>query len=78
MKSPDSCAVILVGAIAQDDYHLIGLNETFVPPAEFKDYEFRFVPHDVVPGNNRIGFDLGSNRGKVMVKEIVILKKYGM
>ncbi len=75
MNSPDSCTVTLFGSINQKDCHDIGLNETFVPPSEFKDYEFTFVPHDVVPGNNRIGFQFGANRGKVMVKEIVILKK---
>ncbi len=75
MKSPDSCAVELFGIINKEDWHSIGLNETFVPPSEFKDYEFTFIPHDVVPGNNAIGFNLGMNRGRVMVKEIVILKK---
>jgi WD40 repeat protein/tetratricopeptide (TPR) repeat protein len=74
MKSPDSCAVELFGVINQENWHSIGLNETFVPPTEFKDYEFAFIPHDVVPGNNLIGFHLGTNRGRVMVKEIVILK----
>ena len=75
MKSPDSCAVTLFGQVNQEDWHSIGLNETFVPPSEFRDYEFAFVAHDVVPRNNMIGFNLGMNRGKVMVKEIVILKK---
>jgi len=75
MKSPDSCTVNIFGQINQDDYHSIGLAETFVPTSEFRDYEFAFVAHDVVPGNNSIGFNLGMNRGKVMVKEIVILKK---
>jgi eukaryotic-like serine/threonine-protein kinase len=75
MRSPDSHTVRLVGAINNGDHHVIGPDETIVPPSEFKDYEFTFVPHDIVPGNNRIGFDLGMNRGKVMVKEIVILKK---
>jgi len=42
---------------------------------EYKDYGFTFVPHDGIPGNNRIVFQLGMNRGKVMVKEIMILKK---
>jgi tetratricopeptide (TPR) repeat protein len=74
MKSPDSCTVVLVGAKSQEDWGLIGLGETFVPPSEFRDYEFTFVPHDVIRGNNRIGFDLGTNRGKVMLKEIVLLK----
>ena len=75
MKSPDSCAVILLGSVNQGDWHGIGLDERFVPPSEFKDYEFTFVAHDVISGNNKIGFDLGTNRGRVMVKEIVILKK---
>ena len=75
MKSPDSHAVQLLGTVDQGDYHVIGLNESIIPPSEFKEYEFTFIAHDVVPGNNRIGFDLGTNRGKVMVKEIVILKK---
>ena len=75
MKSPDSCSVRLYGQIWQEDWHSIGLNETFVPPSEFKDYEFKFVAHDVFPGYNRIGFELGTNRGKVMAKEIVFLKK---
>ena len=73
MKSPDSMpAVILVGAINQEDYHLIGLNETFVPPSEFKDYEFTFVPYDVVREITGLDSTWGTNRGKVMVKEIVI------
>ena len=74
MKSPDSHTAQLL-AVNQGDYRVIGLNETIVPPSEFQDYEFTFVPHDAVPGNSRIGFDMGMNRGKVMVKEIVILKK---
>jgi len=75
MKSPDSCAVTVGAQINQPDYHNIGLDKTFVPPTEFRGYEFAFVAHDVVPGNNSIVFHLGMNRGKVMVKEIVILKK---
>jgi hypothetical protein len=75
MKSPDACVVSLVAQINEPDYHPIGLIETFVPPKEFKGYEFEFVAHDVVPGNNAIAFNLGMNRGKVMVKEMVILKK---
>jgi hypothetical protein len=42
-------SVSLVGAINQADWHEIGLNQTIVPPSEFHDYEFTFVPHGVVP-----------------------------
>ena len=75
MRSPDSCSVTLIGIIAQEDYHNIGLKETIVPPAQFKEYEFTFVAHDVVPGNNGINLTFGANQGSVMIREIVILKK---
>ena len=35
MKSPDSCSVSVYGQVQQDDWHGIGLLETFVPPSEF-------------------------------------------
>jgi WD40 repeat protein/tetratricopeptide (TPR) repeat protein len=75
MKSPDACPVTLAGNIDQADFHNIGLTETFIPPAEFQQYEFSFVPRHAVPGNNRIGFNFGTKQGQVIVKEIVILKK---
>jgi hypothetical protein len=74
MKSPDSHTAQLL-AVNEGDFRVIGLNELLIPPSESKDYEFNFVPHEVVPGNSRTGFDMGMNRGEVMVKEIVTLKK---
>ncbi len=75
MKSPDSCSVTVYGQIHQEDWHGIGLQETFVPPSEFTDYEFSFIPHDATPANNSISFQFGVNRGRVMIKEIAIHKK---
>jgi tetratricopeptide (TPR) repeat protein len=75
MKSPDSCSVSVYGQIHQEDWHGIGLGETFVPPSEFTDYEFPFIPHDATPANNSISLQFGVNRGRVMIKEIVIRKK---
>ncbi len=75
MKSPDSCSVSVYGQIHQEDWHGIGLQETFNPPSEFRDYEFPFIPHDATPANNSISFQFGVNRGRVMIKEIVICKK---
>jgi hypothetical protein len=64
MKSPDSHIVQVVGCINEGNYHIIWLNESILPPSEFKDYEFTFVAHDVVPGNNRMGSSWGRTEGK--------------
>ena len=62
-------------SIEQEDWHEIGLGETFVPTSEFQDYEFPFIAHDVDPGKNRFQLHVGAKPGKVMLKEFVILKK---
>ena len=75
MKSPDLSHVRVQASIEQEDWHEIGLGETFVPTSEFQDYEFPFIAHDVDPGKNRFQLHLGAKPGKVMLKEFVILKK---
>jgi hypothetical protein len=75
MKSSDSEAVEFMSSINEGDFHSVGVRTTIVPSPEFKAYEFTFVAHDVLPGKTRIGFDLGFSRGRVMVKQFVILKK---
>lgn len=75
MKSSDLCPVRVQASIEQEDWHEIGLGETFVPTAEFQDYEFPFIAHDVDSGRNRLQLHLGAKPGTVMLKELVILKK---
>ena len=75
MKSPNHCSVVLLGLINQDDWHEIGLNEEFSPGAEFKEFEFAFTARDVIKGNNRIGFELGTDKGTVIVKDLTLTKK---
>ncbi len=75
MKSPDLSHVRVQASIEQEDWHEIGLGETFVPTSEFQDYEFPFIAHDVDPGKNRFQLHLGAKPGKVMLKEFVVLKK---
>ncbi len=74
MKSPESCSVLLLGLINQADWHEIGLNEELSTSKEFKDYEVSFVARDVVPGNCRIGFELGNDKGTVVVKDVTLTK----
>jgi hypothetical protein len=76
MKSPDNCSVVLLGLINQADWHEIGLNENLSPGVEFKDFEFTFTAHNVIQGNNRIGFELGNDKGTVIVKDVTVTKKF--
>ena len=75
MKSPDNCLVVLLGLINAEDWHEIGLNEEVRPSAEFKDFEYTFTARDVLKGNNRIGFELGTDKGTVVIKEVTLMKK---
>ena len=75
MKSSDLCPVRVQSSIEHEDWHEIGLGETFVSTSEFQDYEFPFIAHDVDPGKNRFQLHVGAKPGKVMLKEFVILKK---
>ena len=59
MKSPDSCSVSVYGQIHQEDWHGIGLLETFVPPSEFTDYEFTFIPTMPLRQTTRLASNLG-------------------
>ncbi len=75
MKSPDNCMVVLLGLINQADWHEIGLNEEVRPSAQFKDFEYTFTARDVLKGNNRIGFELGTDKGTVVIKDVTLTKK---
>ena len=75
MKSPDNCMVVLLGLINQSDWHEIGLNEEVRPDASFRDYEYTFTARDVVKGNNRVGFELGTDKGTVVIKDVSLTKK---
>ena len=75
MKSPNNCSVVLLGLVNQDDWHEVGLNEEFSPGNEFKDFEYSFTARDVLKGNNRIGFELGTDKGTVILKELTVTKK---
>ncbi|MGD9636025.1 MAG: carbohydrate binding domain-containing protein [Pirellulales bacterium] len=70
MKSPQEVAVNLVGQIHQVDWHEIGLREQLNPGKDYEDFKFEFTAHDVVDGNNRVGFVLGFAEGDVFVKDI--------
>lgn len=72
MKSPQEVAVNLVGQIHQVNWHEIGLRHELSPGKEYEEFEFEFTAHDVVDGNNRIGFVLGFAEGDVFVKDMTL------
>jgi hypothetical protein len=75
MKSPQEIAVNLVGQIHQVDWHEIGLRQQLNPGKEYEEFEFEFTAHDVVDGNNRVGFVLGFAEGDVFVKDMTLTAK---
>jgi len=73
----DPARTIRVGGnIDMDDWHAIGLSEDVELTKDWKDYSFTFKAENVaVDKKNRIGFTLGADKGKVMVKDLTITEK---
>jgi hypothetical protein len=76
LKAPQSSEILLLGLTNQEDWHEIGLHEEMGSSDDFKQYEFTFTAlNDVVPGNNRIGFVLGADKGTVSIKDLTLTEK---
>ena len=75
MKSPEKCSVVLNGMIHEPDWHEIGLHEEFMASDEFREHEFSFTARDVADGVNRIGFQLGVDKGTVMIKDLKMVER---
>jgi hypothetical protein len=55
-----------------EDWHTVGLDEEVTVGKDWKDYEYKFTAADTKPMKNRVGFVLGSAKGKVSVKDLVV------
>jgi hypothetical protein len=67
---------IPVGAnIDQEDWHPIGLSETAYLTADWKDFKYEFKAEQVVKDKNRIAFGLGTDKGKVWIKNMTLTEK---
>jgi hypothetical protein len=75
MRAPQANEILLMGIINQDDWHEVGLHEELGASDDFRPYEFVFTAADAVPGNNRIGFILGADKGTVSVKDMTLIEK---
>jgi hypothetical protein len=58
--------------IDEEDWHTVGFDEEVALGKEWKAYEYKFTAADTRAMKNRIGFVLGSAKGKVSVKDLVV------
>jgi hypothetical protein len=61
--------------IDQDDWHTIGLDEQVDLTKDWKDHKYEFKAENTVANKNRVGFQLGNEKGKVWVKDMVLTEK---
>ena len=61
--------------IDQEDWHSIGLQENVDLTKDWKDYKYEFKADQVVAMKSRVGFQMGGDKGKIWVKEMVLGEK---
>ena len=75
-KGEPARTIRLSANIDQDDWHAIGLGEEVELTKDWKDYSFTFKAENIAADKkNRVGFTLGADKGKVMVKDLTITEK---
>jgi hypothetical protein len=61
--------------IDQEDWHPIGLDENVDLTKDWKDHKYEFKAENTAAKKNRVGFQLGNEKGKVWVKDMVLTEK---
>ena len=75
-KADPARTIHLSAMIDQEDWHTIGLTEDAEMTTDWKDFSYTFKAEGVAAEKkNRIGFTLGGDKGKVMVKDLTIAEK---
>jgi hypothetical protein len=74
-KAAADRSVHLNAMIHQEDWHPIGLEENVDLSKDWKDYKYEFKAENTVAKKNRIGFQLGNEKGKVWVKDMSLVEK---
>jgi len=75
IKASEPRNVSIAALIDQDDWHVVGLAETFAVDKDFSKQEFTFTASNTVPKKNRLNFDLGEAKGTVTVKDVTLTAK---
>ena len=71
-KAAEPRSVRVQAGIDEEDYHMVGLDETAEIGKDWKAYEYKFTAADTKPNKNRFGFVLGGEKGVVHVKDLVL------
>jgi hypothetical protein len=74
-KASGDRAVKLNAGIDKEDWHFIGLDEQVDLTKDWKDYKYTFKAENVEAKKNRIGFQMGQEKGKVWVKDFSMTEK---
>lgn len=74
-KAAAERSVHLNAMIHQEDWHPVGLEENVDLSKDWKDYKYEFKAENTVANKNRIGFQLGNEKGKVWVKDMTLTEK---
>lgn len=75
IKASEPRNVSIAAIIDQDDWHGVGLYETFAVDKDFSSQEFTFTASNTLPKKNRLNFDLGEAKGTVTVKDVTLTAK---
>ncbi len=74
-KASGDRAVQFNAMIDQEDWHSVGLSENVDLGKDWKDYKYEFKAEQTIVNKNRIGFILGSEKGRIWVKDLVLSEK---
>ncbi len=75
IKASEPRNVSIAALIDQDDWHVVGLAETFAVDKDLGKQEFTFTASNTLPKKNRLNFDLGEAKGTVTVKDVTLTVK---
>lgn len=76
IKGDPARTIAAIACIDQDDWHAVGLQEDIELTPEWKEHTTTFKAENVAPDSkNRIGFMVGSDTGKVWIKDVTLTAK---
>lgn len=75
-KGDPARTVTAIACIDEDDWHSVGLQEDVALTKEWKEHTHTFKAENLAKGDkNRIGFMVGSDKGKVWIKDVSLTTK---
>ena len=75
-KGDPTRSVMVMSGIDEDDWHAVGLQEDVELGKEWKEHTHTFKAESVAKNNkNRIGFILGTETGKIWIKDAALTEK---